>query len=145
MCMWVGDCCSCMWWWTRLTDKITTESFAYILSIVRKMSIPIRFKNSLNRDIWFHEVFLYTTQILSTSKYNIMKLLESQHIWKKNWEKNNSLMCKNILCEFQGFSSVDKKNAPVDRDKHIQSLWEKIGNINDNVSYCSRFCKYKDR
>lgn len=31
-------------------------------------------------------------------------------------------MCKNILGEFQGFSSVDKKNAPVDRDKHIHFL-----------------------
>lgn len=31
-------------------------------------------------------------------------------------------MCINILGEFQGFSSVDKKNDPVDRDKHIQSL-----------------------
>lgn len=30
-------------------------------------------------------------------------------------------MCINILGEFQGFSSVEK-NAPVDRDKHIQSL-----------------------
>lgn len=89
----------------------------------------------------------FYTQVKSYLRVNTISwsYLNPNTFGKKIDKKNNSLMCKNILCEFQGFSSVDKKNAPVDRDKHIQSLWEKIGNINDNVSYCSWFCKYKDR
>lgn len=55
----------------------------------------------------------FYTQLKSYLRVNTISwsYMNPNTFWKKNWEKNNtcSLMCINILGEFQGFSSVDKK------------------------------------